>query len=81
MKKTILKFFGVALLGIAMASCGDKYTPLTDEQKTAKADSIFNATSADLKAKKEEACAAEMQGKVAEKVQQLISEAQPVAAK
>ncbi len=72
MKKTTLNLFAAGFLAaVLMSSCGEKYTPLTEEQKTAKADSIFNATSAEAKALKESACDAELQAKVDAKVQEL----------
>jgi len=76
MKKRItLKLVGCAFAGLTLFSCGAKYTPLTEEQKTAKADSIVTATSAEVKKAKEDACAAEMQAKVDAKVSELTAAA------
>ena len=74
MKKLSLLLSAGLFAGI-LASCGAKYTPLTEEQKTAKADSIFAATSADIKAEKEKACESGMQAAVDAKVAELSQEA------
>ncbi|MBL7800268.1 MAG: hypothetical protein JNL95_06035 [Chitinophagales bacterium] len=75
MKKITGLLIASVFVGAVLSSCGDKYVPLTEEQKTAKADSIFTATSEAYKAEKEAACAAEMQAKVEAKVQELTAAA------
>jgi hypothetical protein len=75
MKKITGLLMASAFVGAVLSSCGDKYTPLTEEQKTAKADSIFAATSETYKSEKEAACAAELQAKVDAKVQELTAAA------
>lgn len=76
MKKITLA--AVSLFALSFMSCGDKYAPLTEEAKAAKADSIFNATSADLRTAKEASCAEGMQAIVDAKVAELTAE--PTAA-
>lgn len=75
MKKITGLLMASAFVGAVLSSCGDKYTPLTEEQKTAKADSIFTATADAYKAEKAAACEAEMQAKVEAKVQELTAAA------
>ncbi len=72
MKKITLA--AVSLLALSFMSCGDKYAPLTEEAKAAKADSIFNATAVDLRAAKEASCNEGMQAMVDTKVAEMIAE-------
>jgi hypothetical protein len=51
MKKITGLLMASAFVGAVLSSCGDKYVPLTEEQKTAKADSIFTATSASIQSR------------------------------
>jgi hypothetical protein len=71
MRKITMTLFAAGFLAASLMSCGDKYTPLTEEQKTFKADSIFNATAEQLKAEKMASCDADFQAKVDAKVQEL----------
>ncbi len=80
MKKSFVGLMGVALTGLLLASCGDKYTPLTEEQKAAKVDSLYAAQSAPLKAEKLTACEADMQAKVDAKVAELVTAAAAASA-
>jgi hypothetical protein len=73
MKKTVLSLFAIAMAGMILTSCGAKYTPMSEEAKTAKADSIYNATMADHKAQKEKECADGMQAAVDEKVKEMMA--------
>lgn len=75
MKKITLSLAAVSFFALSLVSCGEKYTPLTEEQKAKKAETIFNETSADLKAKKEAACAEGFEAAVAAKVAELSAEA------
>ena len=79
MKKGLLSLLVTGAAALVLSSCGAKYTPLTEEQKTAQADSTFTATAADLKTQKEADCAAGMEAKVAEKVAELTAAAAPTA--
>lgn len=69
------KLFTVAavsgLLALSLIGCGYKYTPLTPEQITAQADSVYNATLEMKKAELAAACDASMAEKVAAKVAEL----------
>ena len=81
MRKTTLSLFAACFLAaVVMSSCGEKYTPLTEEQKSAKADSIYNATAEELKATKIAECDADFQAKVDAKVQELQAAAAATAA-
>ncbi|MFN8276771.1 MAG: hypothetical protein U0T84_04770 [Chitinophagales bacterium] len=73
MKKGFYSLLAVSAAALMLSSCGDKYTPLTEEQKAAKADSMYNASMADMRKQKEEACAAEMEAKVNAKVQEMLA--------
>ncbi len=70
MKKVTSLLIASAIVGLGLSSCGSKYSPLTDEQKAAKADSIFNAEAdakkAEIEAKYEAGFQAAVDAKVAE---------------
>jgi hypothetical protein len=59
-------FFAFTTIG-----CGEKYTPLTQEQITAKADSVATARSAEAVAAVKADCEANLAQKVADKVTEL----------
>ena len=59
-------FFAFTTIG-----CGEKYTPLTQEQITAKADSVATERSAEAVAAVKSECEANMATKVADKVTEL----------
>jgi hypothetical protein len=81
MKKAVLSLFACGMAAMILTSCGAKYTPLTDEQKGAKADSIYAAKAADEAKAKADACAADMQAKVDAKVKELTAAAATAEAK
>lgn len=72
MKKGIILTLAVAgFFALTTSSCGQKFTPLTEEQLNAQVDSLFNAQK---DAKLEElrgACQSELAAKVAAKVEEL----------
>jgi hypothetical protein len=72
MKRNIIKGLipVVAFLAL-LSSCGAKYSPLTEEQKAARADSIFMAQEADLRAKAAQDCEAGMASAVDAKVAEM----------
>jgi hypothetical protein len=80
MKKTTLSLLMCGIAGLILSSCGAKYTPLTEEQKKAKADEIVNTKMADEVKAKSEACAADMQAKVDAKVEEMTKAAQEATA-
>lgn len=67
-----------SLSALALVSCGEKFTPLSEEQITAKVDSSFNAVAETKRAELKAACEADMPAKVAAKVSELQSAAAPV---
>lgn len=64
-----------AIVGVGLSACGTKYTPLTEEQKAAKADSIFAVSADALKAEKVAACESEFQARVEQKAAELSATA------
>ena len=69
MKKAVLSLLACGMAAMILSSCGGaKYTPLTEDQKKAKADSLYSAKYADEAKAKGEACAAEMDQKVNAKI-------------
>lgn len=58
-----------------LTACGAKYTPLTEEQKQAKADSVFTAQEADLRTKAAQDCEAGMAAAVDAKVAEMQASA------
>ena len=60
---------------LTLVSCGEKFTPLTEEQITAKVDSTFNAVAETKRAELKAACESEKEAKVAAKVAELQSAA------
>lgn len=75
MKKSFLGLMGIAMAGLVLTSCGDKYTPLTEEQKTAEAEKQYAEQSATIKAEKLAACETDMQARVDAKVAELAAAA------
>lgn len=64
-------FFAFALIG-----CGTKYTPMTQEQITAQADSIFNAQKEAKLAELQAACASSLEAQVNAKVEAMKASAE-----
>jgi hypothetical protein len=76
MKKAIVSLLACGMAAIVLSSCGAKYTPLTDDQKKEKADSIYSAQyAAEVKAKTD-SCAAGMEARVDAQVAQAIKAAE-----
>ena len=80
MKKAVLSLCACGMAAMILTSCGAKYTPLTDDQKKAKADSTYAAKAADAMKAKSDACAADMQTKVDAKVDELMKAAEAATA-
>jgi hypothetical protein len=76
MKKTGISLIAAGAFTLLLSACGSKYTPMTDEQIQAKADSTFNATKTEIMNTKQQACDAGMAAQVDAKVQQLKAAAQ-----
>jgi hypothetical protein len=74
MKKGIVAMLGLSMFSVIIfTGCGEKFTPLTQEQITAQVDSLFNAQK---DAKLEElraACQGSIEASVAAKVEALKS--------
>lgn len=81
MKKSFLGLMGIAMAGLVLTSCGDKYTPLTDEQKIAEAEKLYAEQSATIKAEKLAACDTDFQLKVEAKVSEMMAAAEATAQK
>jgi hypothetical protein len=60
---------------VALVSCGEKFTPLTEEQINAKVDSAYNAIAESKRAELKAACEADKAAKVAAKIAELQSAA------
>jgi len=75
MKKSVMSFFALGTVAaLILSSCGGaKYTPLTEEQKTAKADSIYSAKVVDEIKSKSDDCDKNLESAVEAKVQALKS--------
>jgi hypothetical protein len=71
MKKTGLSILLSGLFAIALSSCGGAYTPMTEDQINAKADSIFNTQKEAIVTKHHEDCAATMQEAVGAKTEEM----------
>ena len=71
MKKTGLSILLSGLFAIALSSCGGAYTPMTEDQINAKADSIFNAQKEAIVTKHHDDCTAGMNAAVSAKVEEL----------
>jgi hypothetical protein len=72
MKKLVLSLFACGIVaGMIMSSCGAKYTPLTEDQKKAKADSVYATKSVAEIAAKTADCAKNMDTAVSAKVEAL----------
>jgi len=70
MKKGIILTFAVAAI---MAGCGEKFTPLTQEQINAKVDSLVTAQSETKLAELRAACESGLEAQVNAKVETLKS--------
>ena len=71
MKKAVLLLVAAGFFAIALSSCGTSYTPMTEEQISAKADSTFNAQKEMITTQANEACASTMEASVATKLEEL----------
>ena len=72
MKKSVLSLFASGVIAaMIMSSCGAKYTPLTEDQKKAKADSVYATKSAAEIAAKTSDCTKNMDTAVSAKVEAL----------
>lgn len=78
MKKRITAILMASgFLALTLVSCGEKFTPLSEEQINAQVDSAFNSAAEAKKAELKAACETEMAAKVAAKVSELQSAAAP----
>ena len=81
MKKSVLSLFaGAVIAAMILNSCGAKYTPLTDDQKKAKADSVYAVKSADETKAKSDDCAKNMNAAVNTKVDETLKAAEAATA-
>lgn len=71
MRKAGLFFAVAGFFAMALSSCGETYTPMTEEQISAKVDSMFNAQSEAITKEKQDACTQSMEASVAAKVEEL----------
>ena len=72
MKKSVLSLFACGIMAaMIMSSCGAKYTPLTEDQKKAKADSVYATKSAAEVTAKTTDCTTNMDAAVTAKVESL----------
>lgn len=71
MKKAGLILVATGFFAIALSSCGTSYTPMTDEQINAKADSMFNAQKEMITTQANEACATGMEAAVSAKLEEM----------
>jgi transposase-like protein len=72
MKKSVLSLFACGVVAaMIMSSCGAKYTPLTDDQKKAKADSVYAVKSVEETTAKTADCTKNLDAAVDAKVQEL----------
>jgi hypothetical protein len=82
MKKAVLSLLACGTAAMILSSCGGaKYTPLTEDQKKAKADSLYTAKYADEAKAKSDACTAEMGAKVDAKVAEHMKAAEAAGGK
>lgn len=80
MKKGLLTTLATgAFFALTLVSCGEKFTPMTEEQVTAKVDELYNAQKDAKLAELKTACEAEVAAKAAAKFEELKAGA--VAAK
>lgn len=70
-KKITAMLLASGFFALALVSCGEKFTPLTEEQINAKVDSAYNAIAESKKAELKAACESEKAAKVAAKVAEL----------
>jgi hypothetical protein len=77
-KRTTAVMLASAFFTLALWSCGEKFTPLTEEQINAKVDSAYNAIAEAKKAEFKAACEADKAAKVAAKVAEMQNAAQQV---
>lgn len=78
MKKGLIALFiAGSFSAITLVSCGEKFTPLSEEQITAKVDSSFTAVAETKRAELKATCESEKEAKVAAKVAELEAAAAP----
>jgi hypothetical protein len=70
MRKAGLIIVTSVFFALALSSCGSSYTPMTEEQISSKADSIFNVQKETLTQQANEACAQGMEASVAARVEE-----------
>ena len=81
MKKSVLSLCASGIMAaLILSSCGAKYTPLTEDQKKAKADSVYAAKSADEVKAKTDDCAKNMDAAVSAKVDETLKAAEAATA-
>ncbi|MBX2903033.1 MAG: hypothetical protein KF872_05695 [Chitinophagales bacterium] len=74
MKKRITAvMLASGFFALALVSCGEKFTPLSEEQISAQVDSAYNATAESKKAELKAACETDKAAKVAAKLAELQS--------
>lgn len=66
---------------VVLNSCGEKFTAMTDEQKTAKVEELFNAQKDAKLTELRNACQSDLNAKVQAKVQELQSAGAETASK
>ncbi len=72
MKKGLIALFVAgSFSALTLVSCGEKFTPLTEEQITEKVEEGFNALAETKRAELKAACESEKAAKVAAKVAEL----------
>lgn len=78
MKKRITAILlASGFLALTLVSCGEKFTPLSEEQINAQVDSAYNSIADAKKAELKAACEADLAAKVAAKVSELQSATAP----
>ena len=80
MKKAVLSLCACGMAALILTSCGAKYTPLTEDQKKAKADETYATKAADEAKAKSDACAADMQKNIDAKADELMKAAEAATA-
>jgi hypothetical protein len=82
MKKSVLSLFACGVVAaLILSSCGGaKYTPLTEDQKKAKADSVYAVKSVDEIKSKSDDCAKNMDAAVSAKVAEELKAAEAATA-
>ncbi|MBS1623847.1 MAG: hypothetical protein JST83_07500 [Bacteroidetes bacterium] len=76
MKKSVMSLFALGTMAaLILSSCGAKYTPLTEDQKQAKADSIYAAKVVDEVKAKSDDCDKNLEAAVDAKVEEMKANA------